>query len=212
MVDEVHHSISQVDPKKTVQVGSFRVDSRGNQATHEKPYARSEIHLIETLESICEKFRDYSETTDSAGHKTVIRTSSRNGLPLKLSNIKLSAEKQQLFKFKCEHLIEDYEEDMIGIFRKEGIPEEKVEQIICGDIVSVCTAEELNTPLPEAELNVPEDSVEDEGGAVEEEEEAGDNGEDSNQSEPDDPELLEEFIKDNIPADTIITGSKKEEL
>lgn len=35
MVDEVNYSISKVDPKKTIQVGSFRVDSRGNQGTYE---------------------------------------------------------------------------------------------------------------------------------------------------------------------------------
>lgn len=34
MVDEVNYGISQVDPKKTVQVGSFRVDGNGNQNTY----------------------------------------------------------------------------------------------------------------------------------------------------------------------------------
>lgn len=31
LVDEVNHSISLVDSKQKVQVGSFRVDSKGNQ-------------------------------------------------------------------------------------------------------------------------------------------------------------------------------------
>ena len=34
LVDEVNYGISQVDPKKTVQVGSFRVDGNGNQNTY----------------------------------------------------------------------------------------------------------------------------------------------------------------------------------
>ena len=35
LVDEVNHSISLVDSKQKVQVGSFRVDSKGNQKTVE---------------------------------------------------------------------------------------------------------------------------------------------------------------------------------
>ena len=35
LVDEINYSISQVDPKQKVQVGSFRVDSKGNQKTYE---------------------------------------------------------------------------------------------------------------------------------------------------------------------------------
>ena len=31
IVDEVTWEISQIDPKKTIQVGSFRIDSHGNQ-------------------------------------------------------------------------------------------------------------------------------------------------------------------------------------
>jgi hypothetical protein len=34
LVDEVNYGISQVDPKKTVQLGSFRVDGNGNQNTY----------------------------------------------------------------------------------------------------------------------------------------------------------------------------------
>lgn len=34
LVDEVNYGISLVDPKKTVQVGSFRVDGKGDQNTY----------------------------------------------------------------------------------------------------------------------------------------------------------------------------------
>ena len=35
MVDEVAWEISQIDPKKTIQVGSFRIDPQGNQNVRE---------------------------------------------------------------------------------------------------------------------------------------------------------------------------------
>ena len=113
LVDEVNYAIGKVDPKKTIQVGSFRVDSRGNQGTYEKPYARSEVHLIEVFESVCEKFRDYAESTNSAGQRSVARTSARDGGTLSLSNIKLSAGTQKEIKFHCEHLVEEYEEKKV---------------------------------------------------------------------------------------------------
>ena len=35
IVDEVTWEISQIDPRKTIQVGSFRIDSQGNQKLRE---------------------------------------------------------------------------------------------------------------------------------------------------------------------------------
>ena len=67
--------------------------------TLQKPYARSEVHLIEVFESICEKFKDYAESTNSAGRRSVARTSARDGGTLSLSNIKLSGSTQKEIRF-----------------------------------------------------------------------------------------------------------------
>ena len=69
----------------------------------QKPYARSEVHLIEVFESVCEKFRDYAESTNSAGQRSVARTSARDGGTLSLSNIKLSAGTQKEIKFHVRY-------------------------------------------------------------------------------------------------------------
>ncbi|XP_050401342.2 protein canopy homolog 2 [Patella vulgata] len=149
LVDEINWSISEVDPKKTVQVGSFRVDTHGNQAISEKPYARSETHLTELMEGICHKMDDYVKTTDvTSGRTSVVRTTSRTGKALSLKNLSTDKESQKTIKFYCESVIEDHEEDMIGLFKREVLPE--IEKAICGDIVSACTGEDLNIPLPTA--------------------------------------------------------------
>ncbi|KAK6179825.1 hypothetical protein SNE40_012096 [Patella caerulea] len=148
LVDEIKWSISQVDPKKTIQVGSFRVDTNGNQAISEKPYARSETHLTELMEGICHKMDDYLQTTDASGRTSVVRTTSRTGKALSLKNLSTDKESKKTIKFYCESIIEDHEEDMIGLFKREFLPE--IEKAICGDIVSACTGDHLNIPLPTA--------------------------------------------------------------
>lgn len=157
LVDEVNYAIGKVDPKKTIQVGSFRVDSRGNQGTYEKPYARSEVHLIEVFESVCEKFKDYAESTNSAGQRSVARTSARDGGTLSLSNIKLSAGTQKEIKFHCEHLVEEYEEDMVSSFRKDT---KDIEKHICCDITEQCSESDLETPMPVSETPKKDDDDE----------------------------------------------------
>ena len=50
MVDEVAWEISQIDPKKTIQVGSFRIDPQGNQKVREVSIwgdiSRPTCHLV----------------------------------------------------------------------------------------------------------------------------------------------------------------------
>ncbi|XP_067667786.1 protein canopy homolog 2-like [Haliotis asinina] len=145
MVDEMAWSISQVDPKKTLQAGSFRVDPKGNQALKEIPYARSETHLTELVEEVCSRMNEYAQTTDDDGKKSVVRTNSRNGKPLSLKNININREIQQQLRFYCESLIEEHEEDIIGLFKRKSLP--NADRIICGDIAAACTEAELSEPL-----------------------------------------------------------------
>lgn len=120
IADELQWEISQVDPRKTLEVESFRVDPRGNQNTKKIQYARSETHLIEQLDSMCEKMNSYAESTDpKTGKKTYIRTNSRSGEAVTLSNVAISGDISQKLKHACESIIEDYDDDIISTFKKE---------------------------------------------------------------------------------------------
>ena len=62
-------------------------------------YARSETHLIEQLDNMCEKMNSYAESTDPAtGKKSYIRTSSRTGEAVTLSNVAISGDIAQKLK------------------------------------------------------------------------------------------------------------------
>lgn len=68
-------------------------------------YARSETHLIEQLDSMCEKMNNYAESSDPAtGKKSYIRTSSRNGEAVTLSNVAISGDIAKKLKHAVSNL------------------------------------------------------------------------------------------------------------
>ncbi|XP_071100666.1 protein canopy homolog 2-like [Haliotis cracherodii] len=179
VVDEMNWSISQVDPKKTLQAGSFRVDPKGNQAIKEIPYARSETHLTELVEEVCGRMNEYAQTTDDDGKKNIVRTNSRNGKPLSLKNIDINREIQKQLGFYCDSLIEEHEEDIIGLFKRKTLP--NADRIICGDVSAACTEAELSQPL--ATLK-----------AEEEAEEMEEDPEEDEQEDEQEPESIKEEL------------------
>lgn len=60
------------------------------------PLARSEVHLTEVFETICEKFRQYGNTKNELGKKSVVRMVSRDGKPLVLKDIHITMEGMKL--------------------------------------------------------------------------------------------------------------------
>lgn len=63
------------------------------------------MHLIEIFETVCDKFKEYAETKDKAGKRSVARTRARDGKALSLTNIKISSETTKALKHKvCAQL------------------------------------------------------------------------------------------------------------
>lgn len=47
LFDEIEWRISQVNPSRRIDVGTFRIDANGKKKTNSRPYATSETHLTE---------------------------------------------------------------------------------------------------------------------------------------------------------------------
>ena len=94
MVDELHYSVSKEDPHKTLETGSFRVNSKGQQVgVTSKKYAGSEAHLTELMEKVCDLMSNYGVSTDTkTGAKSYIRINSRAGETITLSNVNFSSD------------------------------------------------------------------------------------------------------------------------
>ncbi|WAR00358.1 CNPY2-like protein [Mya arenaria] len=206
MVDEVSYTISKVDPKQTIQVGSFRVDSRGNQDTYKKPYARSEAHLLEIFESLCERFKDYAETTNDIDERSVCRTKAREGKTLALKDIKINPEVQASLRGKCDALLEELEDDMIALFGKANIPD--YEKSVCVELAGECTLEALAVPMPRSEFSGMDDIMAD----VESTHGDGQKMPERDGEEKEDDELLDEYLQEaKKSGDEILAKMRDEE-
>jgi len=80
VIDEFEAAIYKVDPKKMVDTGTFRLNENGEQKRQVVPYARSQMHLLDLSEKICDNFEDYAQAKfKSNGKPTVIRLTTPEG-------------------------------------------------------------------------------------------------------------------------------------
>ncbi|NWY74445.1 CNPY2 protein, partial [Erithacus rubecula] len=161
LVDELEWEIAQVDPRKTIQMGSFRINPDGSQSVVEVrlvplsppsipprrdpadpsprlqvPYARSEAHLTELLERVCEKMKEYGEKVDPATHrKSYVRVISHDGTKMDLSGLKFDGDVTSSLKFACESIAEEYEDELIEFLSHEA---ENVKDRLCSKRTDLC--------------------------------------------------------------------------
>ncbi|XP_078393197.1 protein canopy homolog 1-like [Cetorhinus maximus] len=139
LVDEIDWAVKKVDPKKTIQVGSFRISPDGSQKPNEIPYARSEIHLLELLETVCSNMDDYALYVDpETQKKTYMRFAPRDSEKLgsvDFNNFKFDPENSKSLKFVCESIVEEYEEEIISLFIHEA---DHVVDKLCSEKSEMC--------------------------------------------------------------------------
>ncbi|XP_023687921.1 protein canopy homolog 2 [Paramormyrops kingsleyae] len=136
LVDELEWAISQVDPKKKIQTGSFRINPDGSQSIKEVPFARSEGHLLELLEEVCDKMKDYGERIDtSTNRKTYTRANSRDGKTMDLSETSFDSRVTSSLKYACETIVEHHEDEIIEFFSHET---DNVKDKLCSKRTDLC--------------------------------------------------------------------------
>ncbi|KAM6233483.1 protein canopy homolog 2 isoform 2-T3 [Porphyrio hochstetteri] len=136
LVDELEWEIAQVDPRKTIQMGSFRINPDGSQSVVEVPYARSETHLTDLLERVCEKMKEYGEKVDPSTHrKSYIRVISHDGTKMDLAGLKIDGDVTSSLKFACESIAEEYEDELIEFLSHEA---DNVKDRLCSKRTDLC--------------------------------------------------------------------------
>lgn len=53
-IDEMLEEIGKVDPKKTIDIGGYRLEANGKRVQRTLPLTKSETYLTELMETICE--------------------------------------------------------------------------------------------------------------------------------------------------------------
>uniref|UniRef100_A0A0N5ADE1 DUF3456 domain-containing protein n=1 Tax=Syphacia muris TaxID=451379 RepID=A0A0N5ADE1_9BILA len=115
VITELESGIASVGSNKKIQVGSFRVNPNGNQeGLSSIPYARSEAHIHELLDSICDKSNQYvlavHPTTGKSVYVRKDKTSS-DGDNSKFTLAKLN--------HACSDFLDDYEDDVVKFIREK---------------------------------------------------------------------------------------------
>ncbi|KAF2368723.1 protein of unknown function DUF3456 [Trinorchestia longiramus] len=120
LVAEVHREISEVDPRKKIEVGSYRIESNGDQRITSRTYAGSEAHMTDLLETVCGSFKDYAQ----AKHKETGRV---DVIPIVGKDGKMNPhfgeyemipdpDLNKSLEFHCQSIVEDFEDEIVQHF------------------------------------------------------------------------------------------------
>jgi len=125
LVEEIEAEIFKVDPAKKVEVGTFRLKPDGTQQRTVIPYARSQQHLGDIVDSVCKNFEDYAQAkSKSTGEATIIRLMTHEGnMNPKMSEVDIVPDDDlnTRLKFYCENIVEDMEEVIMEMFAEEAV-------------------------------------------------------------------------------------------
>jgi len=149
LVEELDAAISKVDPRKKIETGSFRLDGAGSQTKTLIPYARSQQHLMELVDSVCKNFEDYAQAKmKSSGDPVIIRIVTHEGNMNPLMNEVDMVPDDDLntrLKFYCENIVEDQEDAIMELFAKENLENLDIE--FCSKRSHIC--EDMTLPPEE---------------------------------------------------------------
>ncbi|XP_051556938.1 protein canopy-1-like [Myxocyprinus asiaticus] len=140
IAEELNHSISQTDPKKTIHVGGFRLNPDGSLNDKKVPLARSETHLTELLEGVCNSMSDYAlyedPVTKEKSYKRFAPRGNDGGNFPDFKNFKFDGpESSSALKFACESIVEELEDNIISLFASEA---DHVAKKLCSEVSGHC--------------------------------------------------------------------------
>lgn len=122
-VPELDWETAQVDPKKTIQMGSFQINPDGHQSVVEVTYAHTEAHLTEQLEEVCDQMKEHGDQTDPPTYrKNYDCLGGRNGESneLDLQAIWTDSDVRGTPKFACENIVEEQENELTEFSSQEA--------------------------------------------------------------------------------------------
>lgn len=142
LVTHFELKIAAVDPKKKIEVGSFRVSPTGDQkGLKEIGYARSESHLTEIIEHACD---------DAKHYKLVVNTITGKSVYVHNDATHLKGDESPKMRYNlqnaCNDFIDSHEDELLGFLKTAH--QDPVKQFCQGEM-GACTAVDV-APLPAA--------------------------------------------------------------
>ncbi|GIY61313.1 protein canopy homolog 2 [Caerostris darwini] len=141
VVSEISTAVTNEDPKKTIQVGSFRIQPDGTQKQSQIKYAGSELHLNEIMETVCNSLEDYAQAKEKDTGELALLNLSKDVEKLSTHELIQDPDLNRSLKYYCESFIEDYEDDILEIFKSSNqLSVDDVSRKLCSDSAGYCIA------------------------------------------------------------------------
>ncbi|GBL73033.1 Protein canopy 2 [Araneus ventricosus] len=141
VVREISSAVSNEDPKKTIQVGSFRIQPDGTQKQSQIKYAGSELHLNEIMETVCNSLDDYAQAKNKDTGELALLNLSKDIEKLSTHELVHDPDLNRSLKYYCESFIEDFEDDILQVFKSaEDLSIDDVSRKLCNDSAGYCIA------------------------------------------------------------------------
>ncbi|KAK3908711.1 Protein seele, partial [Frankliniella fusca] len=105
------------------------------------PYALSEMHLSDSLETVCKGIDDYVRATrKDTGDLTLLKLIVDGKMNPDMSEVDIiqDGDLNKSLKYYCDGIVEEYEEDIVRLFQKK---ETAVEDKLCQDVTKLCKSD-----------------------------------------------------------------------
>ncbi|XP_054708338.1 protein canopy homolog 1-like [Uloborus diversus] len=135
-------AIRKEDPRKTIQVGSFRIEPDGSQKQSQIKYAGSELHLNEILETVCDMLDDFAQAKNKETGALALINLSEGVDKLSTHELISDPDLNRGLKYYCESFVEDHDEDIISLFKKSpDISTEESITKLCSHSAGYCSSD-----------------------------------------------------------------------
>ncbi|XP_067140865.1 protein canopy homolog 2 [Centruroides vittatus] len=153
VIKDIAKEIRDENPHKTIQVGSFRIEPDGSQKQSTIKYAGSEVHLQEMFETICDKMNDYAQARHKETRKLAILNLATQINEIQNYDMIRDPDLNRSLKFYCESIIEDFEDDIIKVFKSPKVDVEEAIQKVCLESSQFCVEGKEEENLEEEEYH-----------------------------------------------------------
>ncbi|XP_032631520.2 protein canopy homolog 1 [Chelonoidis abingdonii] len=147
LVDELLYDIRKVIPKRTIDVGSFRISPNGTQERSKVPLAKSETYLTEVMENICDRMNDYQLQVDPQTQKRAFKRFAPPKDEKSYADVKefyFYSDAYKPLTFACESIIEEYEDEIFSLIAQEA---DYLADKLCSEKSGLCEESATHTEL-----------------------------------------------------------------
>lgn len=142
LVNELHAAISDVDPRKKIDVGSYRIDADGKQKLSSVKYAGSEMHMLEVMETVCGSMKDYAQARHKeTGKLEAMKLIVNGAMNPRFGEYEMvqDPDLNKGLQFHCESIVEDFEDEVVVYFKENAeLDLEESQEKFCTKLTNIC--------------------------------------------------------------------------